>query len=207
MFVPFFLATSFGVQDLNASTGLSFDFISVINAAQFFGRVLPAWSADSTHRILGPEVFQFLGDFFMGILGFAWISVNSTGGFVPWLIFYGFFSGMSVTLPAVLLPYVCPNLSVYGTRLGMLYACAGVGLLISTPIANALNASAGSFLGSQLWTGACCIAATLLFIPTGMEIRRRRLLYELGKGGRRSKKAAKTQSVGNGWSKRTLSDS
>lgn len=185
MFVPFFLATAYSIQHLHANAGLSFYLISIMNAAQFFGRLLPAWLADHRHRILGPETFQFAGEAFMGILGFAWVGVGSFGDFIPWVIFYGFFSGMTVTLPAVVLPHICPNLAVYGTRVGMLYACAGVGLLISTPIASALNASSGGFLGAQLWTGACCLVASLLFVVTGLEIRERRLRYEMGRRGKR----------------------
>src|ERR1700761_5738171 len=110
MFVPFFLVSSFSSEHLGASTSTSFYLVSVVNAAQFFGRVLPAWSSDHHHKTLGPEAYQFFGELIMAILAFAWISVHNLGGFVPWLILYGFFSGMAVTLPAVILPHICPNL-------------------------------------------------------------------------------------------------
>ena len=195
MFVPFFLATTYSSSQLHTSPSTSFYLISVVNAAQFFGRVLPAWSSDYHHRFFGPEVNQFLGEFLMGILGFSWATVHNLGGFIPWLILYGFFSGMSVTLPAIVLPYICPNLAVYGTRLGMLYACAGVGFLISTPVAGAANASTGGCLGSQIWIGACCVAASLLFLITGIEVRNRRLLYQKGKRRNRSRRGGSNRQI------------
>jgi MFS family permease len=117
----------------------------------------------------------------MAFLAFCWIAVHNVGGFVAWLIFYGFFSGMAVTLPALVLPHISPSFAVYGTRLGVLYGCAGLGFLISTPIATAANSSTGGFLGSQVWTGVSCLVASLLFVGTGLEVRKRRLLYEIGK--------------------------
>lgn len=179
--VPFFLTPLFSTQSLGTSTDFSFYTLAILNAAQFFGRIIPAWSSDFHHKILGPELLLFVGEISAGILGFAWIAVHNVGGYIPWLIVYGFITGMGATLPAVVLPYICPNLAVYGTRVGMLYACAGVGFLISTPVASAANEDSGGFLGSQCWTGACCIAAGLLFGITAWEARQRRLLYEMGK--------------------------
>jgi MFS family permease len=181
--------TSYSIQELHVNSELGFYLISLINAAQFLGRLLPAWTADYHHALFGPEAFHFLALLFMGILGFAWIGITSPGELFPWLIFYGFFSGTAVTLPAIVVLYICPNLAVYGTRIGMLYACSGVGLLISTPIASALNSSSGSFLGSQVWTGACCLVASLLFVVTGLECRKRRLQYEIGKRRKRGTRA------------------
>ena len=186
--MPFFLATTYTITNLHTSTSLGFYFISVVNAAQFFGRVLPAWSSDFKHKYIGPEALQFLGELALGVLGFCWIAVDNIGGYTPWLILYGFFSSFAITLPAVVLPYICPNMAVYGTRIGMLYACAGMGFLISTPVASAANVATGGFLGSQLWVGATCVAACLLFSFTAVQARKQRLLYEMGKRSRKERK-------------------
>lgn len=167
MFVPSFLATTFSTQVLQTSTPTSFYVISIINAAQFLGRITPAWASDFKHPYFGPEAWQFISYLALGILGFWWAKVHNLGGYIPWLIVYGFFSGFALTLPAIVLPYICPNLAVYGTRIGTLYAVAGVGFLISTPVASAANAATGSFLGGQVWTGllvwllVCCFLGRL----------------------------------------------
>ncbi len=130
---------------------------------------------------MGPEAYLFISETLLALLGFSWVAVGSVNSFIPWLIFYGAFSGAAVTLPAVILPYICPNLAVYGTRIAMFYFASGLGFLISTPIASAANSSTGGYLGSQIWTGACCLGASLLFLKTGLEVRKRRLLYETGR--------------------------
>ncbi len=55
---------------------------------------------------------------------------------------------------------------MFGTRLGMVYACAGVGLIVSTPVAAAANSSTGGFLGAQIWIGSMCCAAVMMFPVT-----------------------------------------
>ena len=67
----------------------------------------------------------------------------------------------------------------------MLYACGGVGILISVPVASAANESTRSFLGAQVWVGACCIAGVICFSATARRARKRRLLYESGKPPKR----------------------
>lgn len=124
----------------------------------------------------------------MACLGFAWIAVDSLGGFVPWLVVYGFFSGAAVTLPAIVLPHLCDNMAVYGTRLGMLYGVAGLGFLTSAPASSAADSSAGRFLGAQAWTGACCVAAVVLCAPAAWEIKRSRMLFENRRRRRRAVK-------------------
>src|ERR1700753_2163686 len=111
-----------------------------------------------------------------GTLAFCWIVVKQEFEFIIWLICYGFASGMIVILPVIVLPYICPNLAVIGTRIGIVYSVGGIGFLISTPIALALNANTKSFLGSQLWIGACCFVATAFYIVAAVEVRKRRRL-------------------------------
>lgn len=83
----------------------------------------------------------------MASLEISWAAVHNIGGFLPRIMLYGFASSMAVTLPAVMLPQICSNLAVDGTRLGILYACAGVGFLI---LARPAHTSAGNSLGPQV---------------------------------------------------------
>ena len=105
----------------------------------------------------------------VGVLGLHWITVATLGGFVELIIFTGFFSGMVATLPATVIPFICPDPKSLGTRIGMICGVAGVGALIGNPIALAAVSNFGSrqgFLGAQLWMGLCAlIGATFFIIP------------------------------------------
>ena len=122
-----------------------------------------------------------LAQILTAILGLSWISVSTVGGFVEFQIFYGFVSGMLATLPAVVVPYVCPTLAVLGTRMGMIYAAAGVGVLIGNPVALATlgnNGDRRDFLGAQLWMGLCAALGVGFFAITAIKAERQRKAVE-----------------------------
>lgn len=151
-------------QHLGLDQSTSTYLIAVLNAAQFFGRVIPAWMSD--YYNCGPWLL-LLAQLASGILGLSWITIRSVGGFVELQIFYGFVSGMTATLPAIVVPYVCPSLAVLGTRMGMIYAAAGIGVLIGNPIALAASKpEKGQFLGAQLWMGLTALVGSALFVVT-----------------------------------------
>ena len=115
------------------------------------------------------------------ILALSWISISTVGGFVEFQIFYGFVSGMLATLPAVVVPYVCPTLAVLGTRMGMIYAAAGVGVLIGNPVALATLGHDGNrhdFLGAQLWMGLCAALGAGFYAVTAVKAERQRKAVE-----------------------------
>ncbi|KAK3196259.1 putative NRPS-like protein biosynthetic cluster [Lecanicillium sp. MT-2017a] len=173
--VPYFLVPTFAsLPPISSSEDRAFYFLPVLNAAQFFGRVGSGALSDRT----SPELILLVGELGAGVLGFCWIAVRSEAGVIVWMVFYGLVSGVIATLPAAVLPYICPNLAVLGTRLGMLYAVAGLGVLLSTPVALAIDRDAGGFLGAQLWVGACCIVGTMFYLVTCQEAWKRRRLYE-----------------------------
>ena len=190
MCVPYFLAPQYSIQILKTPPSLGLYLPSVLNAGQFVGRVFFAWLCDFKLGFAGAELYMFLSEIVLAILSFCWIGVSSTGGFVSLLVVYGIVSGLPLTLPALVLPHICPNMAVYGTRLGMLYACAGLGYLVSIPIATALNQRTGGFLGSQLWNGAACTVAAVLFLFVTLTARKRRRRYETGKQTRYPKQRA-----------------
>jgi MFS family permease len=172
--VPFFLVTIYAEQTLSTSTDMSFYLLAVLNASQLFGRVIPAFVSDH----VGGELMLFGAIVSAGILSLCWMAVYNLAGYVVWLVIYGFFSGAVVTLPAVVLPYLCPSMAVLGTRLGMVYAAGGVGFLISSPVALAINGSTGGYTGSQAWIGACSFVAAVFNAVAAKEAWSRRRLYK-----------------------------
>ena len=180
--IPFFMTPLFALTALDDAPGpnLALDLVAVVNAGQFFGRIVPA--AISDH--IGGEIMMFGASAVASILGFCWIAVHTLGGFVVFLLLFGFTSGMLSTLPAMVVPYVCPSLAVLGTRVGMIYGAAGVGTLVGIPVAMAAvtmdtkgQRDGSHFLGAQLWTGLCLVVATALFtIPCAAAFRQRRAM-------------------------------
>jgi MFS family permease len=110
---------------------------------------------------------------------------------VTLLVVYGIVSGLPLTLLALVLPHICPNMVVYVTRLGMMYACAGLGYLVSISVATALNQRTGGYLGAQIWNGVACIIAATLFFFVSLTVRKRRRLYEMGKHTKHQNKLRK----------------
>lgn len=173
--VSFFLVPSFAhAPPVSASEDNAFYFLPVLNAAQFFSRIGSGALSDKA----GPELILLAAELAAAILGFTWIAVRSQAGVIVWIIFYGFVSGIMVTLPAAVLPYIYSSLAALGTRLGMVYAVAGLGVLVSMPVALALQDRAGGFLGAQVWVGAVCVVGMLFYLVTCREAWRRRRLYE-----------------------------
>lgn len=174
--IPYFLTPAFALT-LGTSPDTATYLIAVLNAAQFFGRVVPAWLSDR----YGGAYMLLLAQILTAILGLSWISISTVGGFVEFQIFYGFVSGMLATLPAVVVPYVCPSLAVLGTRMGMIYAAAGVGVLIGNPVALATlghDEDRDDFLGAQLWMGLCAALGAGFYAVTAIKAERQRKAVE-----------------------------
>ncbi|KAK2689134.1 hypothetical protein QWA68_011697 [Fusarium oxysporum] len=156
--------------------------LSVLNAAQALGRIIPAAIVDK--KILGAESILMFNVVVSGILALCWIAVHNLGGFTVFLILYGFFSGAVTTLPAFIIPYLCPSLAVIGTRMGIVYGAAGFGALIGPPIALAVDEAHGgqnnrAFLGAQIWNGVTILFASCLCVYPLWEARKRRHMKEM----------------------------
>ncbi|KAJ9606838.1 hypothetical protein H2200_008848 [Cladophialophora chaetospira] len=185
MLVPYFVTPAFAVS-LGMSSTTSSYLIAVLNGAQFFGRVIPAWISDYS----GAANMYLAGELLTGLLGLHWITVSTSGGLVEFLIFIGFISGMLASLGPIIVPYVCRNNEWLGTYLGVVYAAAGLGVLIGNPVALATVGRGGrreDFLGAQLWMSLCAFVGAALFLIPRQEAKKTRLLVaEDGSGVRDS---------------------
>lgn len=111
--VPFILVTTFGGR-VTADEDLAFYCATILNDAQIFGRVIPSALSDWSREkfVPGPEMLLFAAQIIAGVLAYCWIAIRSAGDYIVWLCFYGFFSGMNVTLAAIVLLYICPSMAV-----------------------------------------------------------------------------------------------
>lgn len=146
-YVPIFLEPTFAVHQVKQSEGIAFYLIALLNGASVVGRVVPGLIADR----IGPMRVLIFGFLAGGLISLGWIGVKNFAGLIVFCTFYGLFGGLIPTMPATAISALCPSLDVVGTRMGMAFFPAGIGVLLSTPVAGALaTASSDGFLGAQL---------------------------------------------------------
>ena len=78
-------------------------------------------------------------------------------------VMYGFMSGSIQAIVPATVAFLCPDLSKFGTRLGMTLAIGGLGLLVGSPAAGAILDSQSS-AGHQEYWGLLAFSGTLVFV-------------------------------------------
>ena len=158
LYIPFFYIIPYAVAKTGTSVSFAFYLVSILNASSFFGRIIPNYIAD----IVGPFNVLIPCMIMAGVLAFCWIAVHNVAGIVAFAIFYGFFSGTFVSLPASIIGSLSPDLKSVGARMGMLFSVAGFGVLIGSPIGGTiLNIVKMDYLHAQIFCGLTVLAGGL----------------------------------------------
>ena len=110
---------------------------------------------------IGPLNLYIPCSLIAAILGFSWIAADNVTG-VVFNALYGFITGLYLTLPAVAVISLSPNLGVVGARMGMAFSVSALGFLVGTPIAGAIVSH--GWVGLQAYTGASFMLATIIMI-------------------------------------------
>jgi MFS family permease len=161
LYIPFFYISSFALLKTNASPELTFYFVPILNAASVFGRILPNFLADKT----GPLNMLIPCSLISAILALCWIAIDDVAGLTVFAVLYGFFSGTFVSLPPSAVASLSPDLKQVGTRMGMSFSFAGLGLLIGNPIAGTIiNLETGDFVKAQIFCGVVVAAAAVVMM-------------------------------------------
>lgn len=138
-FVMFGLYTPFSYIDVWTSGGAgkviagNGYYLSILNAASSFGRILPGLVADRVGRI--NTVLPHLA--VSGILIFIFPLCTNVGGLVTFCILFGFTSGCYVSLIPACSAQLGSTATV-GTRNGMMFFLMSFGGLFGTPISGAI---------------------------------------------------------------------
>jgi len=155
LYIPFFFITPYAHFKTGAGETLAFYFVPILNAASIFGRLIPNAIADH----VGPLNMFVPSALACAVLAFTWIAVHSIGGLLVFAILYGFFSGSFVSLPPSAILSLSSDLNKVGTRLGMSFSVAGLGVLIGSPVGGALlNLNTGHFVRAQVF---CAVVLTV----------------------------------------------
>jgi MFS family permease len=161
LYIPFFYVSSYALKKTSASEELAFYFVPILNAASLFGRIIPNFLADKT----GPLNMLIPCSLISAILALCWIAIDDVAGLAIFGVLYGFFSGTFVSLPPSTVASLSPDLKQVGTRMGMSFSFAGLGLLIGNPIAGAIiNLETGDFIKAQIFCGVVVAAAGVVMI-------------------------------------------
>lgn len=143
LYTPFFYLQSYAIQTGLTNPNLGFYLLAIINAASTFGRIIPNYIADR----VGPFNVIVPCTFATGILCLCLIPTRSIAPVIVIAALYGFTSGTFVSLPATIFVHVTKNRGLIGTRMGMGFAVASIGLLVGTPISGAiLDASSYTYV-------------------------------------------------------------
>lgn len=148
LFTPFFYLPSFAVSH-GMSAQLSAYLVAILNAASFFGRVVPGIMADK----LGALNMLFVAGLSTGILVFAWQAMNTNADIIVFSALYGFCSGAIISLMSFALAGVPKNPQNIGTYMGMGMAVCSLAALAGPPANGALVTQYHGFKQSMDMSG------------------------------------------------------
>ncbi|KAK1255572.1 hypothetical protein MKX08_009567 [Trichoderma sp. CBMAI-0020] len=154
-FTPFFYVEVYAVQTKIASADLGFYIISIMNAASAIGRILPNFVSAYT----GPFNMLVLSTILTFVFAFGFEGTHNVASLIVVSAFYGGVTGLFFALQPVVLIGLCPDPKLIGTRVGLALAFLSFAVLVSNPIAGAIQ-SRGGFVGVWLWTGVTTAVGT-----------------------------------------------
>ncbi|EAW11604.1 MCT family MFS transporter [Aspergillus clavatus NRRL 1] len=133
MFPLLFLTPSFAIAQ-GMSTTLAFYTQSILNAASFPGRIVPAILSDR----LGRQNVLAAAGLSSGILALCWQRVEGNAGIIVFAVMYGFCSGAIISGGSVSLASCPSDPKNIGTYMGMGMGVSSIAALIGPPISGAL---------------------------------------------------------------------
>lgn len=158
-FIPLFYLPSYAVS-YGMSQRLAFYLTAILNAASFFGRIIPGITADKVGRF---NILCFFG-IATGILALCWQKTASNAAIIVFSALYGFTSGAIVSLLPVCFAHVAKSPKDIGTYMGQGMLAISAGALIGPPSSGAIVADhhgsfseASTFAGVFLLVGAFAV--------------------------------------------------
>ena len=159
IFTPLFYLPTYAVEH-DMSTRLSLYLLAIVNAASFFGRVIPGIMADKFGR-LNAFCAAALGT---GILAICWQKIVTNAGLIVFAVLYGFFSGAVVSLMSVCFAQVPKNPQDIGTYMGMSMFIVSFAALIGPSINGALVTHYNSFDQAADFSGVVILIGGFLVL-------------------------------------------
>ena len=92
-----------------------------------------------------------------------WIPGNNDGSIIAFAALFGFSSGAYVSLIAALVAQISPPREI-GFRTGLVFLVSSLPGLTADPIAGAIIAHTGSWLGLKIFAGVFCLVGTTFVV-------------------------------------------
>lgn len=158
LYIPYFYISAYAQIKAGTGAGLAFYIISIMNGVSILGRTGPSWLADK----FGPLNTLVVCSLICSALAFAWTAIDGLVGLLVFAVLYGIFQGTLVSLPAATIPSLSPDHTRVGAHIGMSMSCAGLGLLLGSPIAGTLlDLEKANFLHAQVFCGVIVLISGL----------------------------------------------
>jgi len=172
MYIPYFYAEDYAITYKITSGAITFYMLTFINAGSVFGRTLPNFVADfvGPFNVIGPACL------ISGLLGLCFIAAKSQASLIALCVLYGFSSGALPSLsPAVLVSISMHRRGMIGTRLGMGFFSASIGILLGNPIAGVILNHSG-YTAMWVFSGVLFASSGALMViarlsKTGLKLR------------------------------------
>ena len=161
LYFPFYYAPIYGSRIIGLKDDVAFYILAVLNAGSIPGRIIPGLVADR----VGSLNTVIPAGLICAVLAFAWLGIHNAPGLWVFSVLYGAFSGALVSMPPTIIASISPDVGLVGTRMGMSFTFAGLGLLIGNPIAGTiLSIPQGMFKGAQIFSAATLLAGSIVFV-------------------------------------------
>ncbi|KAK6330514.1 hypothetical protein TWF696_003403 [Orbilia brochopaga] len=177
LYMPFFYIEVWAKRMGLDKNGLeTFYLVSILNGASTFGRVVPNFFADR----VGSINMQIPAMIVSGVLILCWLPIKTFAGMLVFVVLYGFFSGVFISLPPASVASITPDVTFFGVRMGMMFSIASVGSLTGTPISGALiHAQGGNLDTARIWSGCIMLFSAALIIAARINASGLRWRYKI----------------------------
>ncbi|CZT10606.1 related to monocarboxylate transporter 4 [Rhynchosporium agropyri] len=135
VYFAFYYVGSFARNVIGLPYKESVNLLIVMNGLGTIGRIVPGHVAD---RYWGPINTLTLFTFMTSILVLCWIAVGSKGGLYGWAVVYGTTAAGIQSLFPVALSSLTTDLTMAGTRMGLVFTIVSFAVLTGPPICGQL---------------------------------------------------------------------
>ncbi|KXN89223.1 Riboflavin transporter MCH5 [Leucoagaricus sp. SymC.cos] len=165
-FLLFYLPSYGAIHGFNAN--MIFYSVSVLNAASFFGRILPGMAADSW----GCFNIMIITGFITALLVFVSIAAKNTASILVVGALYGFTSGNVLSLQGACVPPLLDDPRKIGIGIGQILSVSALSALLGPPISGWLIASHG-FKSAQIFSGVMLAFGLIMLVVTWALLQRK----------------------------------
>lgn len=159
MYTPFVYVQSYALDNKIESTDLAENLLAILNSSSIFGRILPAFLAQS----LGPMNTIISAAVLLATTSLCLISATSTPRLLVTVISQGFFTGSFFALQPTIFVRLTNDPRRIGTRFGMAFSVMSVALLFGPPVGGALRRSMG-YTAAWVWAGLTVFVGGMLIL-------------------------------------------